>query len=297
MKYIFLDDNGRLRSGWRTAVFLITFILLGGVFIFAATVLLAGLPIGPSIGSYLPITIPFAISAIVALVLGWVYGKVFERLPFSSLGISLRGKWFVNFAAGLLLGGVGLCCALIVAVMSGGLKLAVNHDSSSAAIWSTLSVTFLVFAIGALSEETLFRGYPLQTLVRSDQVIAGIAVTSLLFALGHTNNPDAGAISLINTLIAGVWFAAAYLKTRDIWFPFGMHLMWNWLQGPVFGINVSGIADLSPDPVLRATDAGPAWLTGGNYGIEGGLACTFAILLSIGLVWLLPWPAAKTKTP
>ena len=252
--------------------------------------LLASLPIGPSIGSYLPLTIPFAISAIIALVFGWLYGRWFEGLPFRALGISLRGKWILNFSIGMLLGGFAFCIALITALMAGGLSLTFNRDSSSAAIWNTLIVTFVVFAIGALSEETLFRGYPLQTLVRSDQVIAGIAVTSLLFALGHLGNPDAGNISMLNTLLAGVWFAAAYLKTRDLWFPFGMHLMWNWLQGPVFGINVSGIADLSPDPVMRAADHGPTWLTGGPYGIEGGVACTIAILLTIALGWWVPWP-------
>jgi membrane protease YdiL (CAAX protease family) len=193
-----------------------------------------------------------------------------------------------------LLGGVGFCIALLMAVTAGGVSLAVNRDSSSAAIWNTLLVTLVVFAVGALSEETLLRGYPLQTLVRSEQIILGVAVTSVLFSLGHLGNPDIGYLSLLNTLLAGVWFAAAYLKTRDLWFPFGMHLMWNWLQGPVFGINVSGIADLSPDPVMRTTDHGPAWLTGGTYGIEGGIACTVAIVLSIGLVWMVPLKAEPT---
>jgi membrane protease YdiL (CAAX protease family) len=139
----------------------------------------------------------------------------------------------------------------------------------------------VIFAIGALSEETLFRGYLLQTFTRAKLIPVGIGLTSLLFAFAHNNNPGNNPLSWLNTLLAGVWFAAAYLKTRDLWFPLGIHLMWNWLQGPVFGINVSGIAEFSPDPILRATDAGPAWLTGGSYGIEGGVACTIALLISI----------------
>ena len=51
---------------------------------------------------------------------------------------------------------------------------------------------------------------------------------------------------------------------------------------------MSGIAEFSPDPVLRATDAGPAWLTGGSYGIEGGVACTFALIVSTALIYYLP---------
>jgi uncharacterized protein len=187
-----------------------------------------------------------------------------------------------------LIGAGAFVSAIIVGVMSGGLSLAFNHESGSRAIASTLAVTLLIFAVGAASEETLFRGYLLQTFVRSGLVPVGVALTSLPFALAHINNPDVNWLALLNTLLAGVWFAAAYLKTRDLWFPFGIHLAWNWLQGPIFGINVSGISDVGPDPLLRATDTGPAWLTGGAYGIEGGVACTFAIILSLILVYFLP---------
>jgi hypothetical protein len=51
------------------------------------------------------------------------------------------------------------------------------------------------------------------------------------------------------------------------------------------GIPVSGIVDLTPNPVFRSTDFGPAWLTGGAYGIEGGAACTVALVLSIVFIW------------
>jgi uncharacterized protein len=118
--------------------------------------------------------------------------------------------------------------------------------------------------------------------------VVGIVFTSLLFALAHNQNPNAGRLALVNTFAAGVWFAAAYLRTRDLWFPLGIHLMWNWLQGPVFGINVSGIAELSPYPLLRTSDLGPEWLTGGAYGIEGGAACTFAIVIFTLILFFTP---------
>ena len=290
MNPLFIDDNGRLRSGWRAAIFLFTFLLFSVLFIFGALAALAQLPIGPSVGSYLPLVIPFGISAAIAIILGWIYGKFFEGLPFGALGCSFRGSWLWHFAAGCVVGSVALVSAIIVAVMSGGMSLAVNRDSIPGSITTTLITTLVIFAVGAASEETLFRGYLLQTFVRSRMIPAGIGVTSLIFAFAHNSNPDAGMLSLLNTFLAGIWFAAAYLKTRDLWFPLGVHLMWNWLQGPVFGINVSGIAEFSPDPLFRATDAGPAWLTGGSYGIEGGVACTFALILSMGLIYFLPTP-------
>lgn len=132
------------------------------------------------------------------------------------------------------------------------------------------------------------RGYVLQTFFRSDLKGFGVMLTAFLFASGHMSNPNFAFFPWLNTLLAGIWFAVAYLKTRDLWFPFGIHLAWNWLQGPVFGISVSGISGFASDPLFRATDNGPAWLTGGSYGIEGGVACTLALLVSTAMIWLIP---------
>ena len=288
MNNILFNDHDQIRSGWRATIFLVTFIFLSIVFVFGALGALTLLPVGPSAGSYLPLVIPFAISSAIAIGLGGLYGKLFEKLPFRTLGISFRGNWFGNLAMGCLIGSVTFVCAILVAVMSGGMSITVNRESTVSAISSTLLTTFVIFFVGALSEETLFRGYFLQTLLRSKQLVLGVGMTSMIFALAHDANPGISKLPLINTFLAGLWFAAAYLKTRDLWFPLGMHTMWNWLQGPVFGINVSGIAEFSPDPVLRSTDIGPAWLTGGSYGIEGGVACTFALVLSMVVMYFLP---------
>lgn len=293
MNHIFFNDEGQVRSGWRATIFLLTFVLLSAFFIFVSLTALALLPIGLSAESYLPLVVPFVISALTALFLGWLYGKLFERLPWTALGLSRHDKWLRNLGAGCAVGALTFLVALIAAIVSGGITLTVNHESTSSAIAMSLLSTLLIFAGGALSEETLFRGYPLQTFVRSNLIPMGVGVTSVLFAFAHNSNPDVSKLALLNTFLAGIWFAVAYLKTRDLWFPLGMHLMWNWLQGPVFGINVSGISDLNLDPVLRSMDIGPAWLTGGTYGIEGGGACTIAILISTVAIYFLPISATE----
>ena len=288
MERIFVNKTGRIRIGWRVLAFLFTYLLLAGVLIFASTVLLSQLPFGTTAAGYLPLIVPFAASSVVAILLGWAAGRLFETLPPQALGISFSSGWVKHLGLGALIGSVSIGSAVLIAAMGGGLNIAFNHDSAGIAVFQTLWTTFAIFAVGALSEETLFRGYLLQTFVRSRLMIAGVVLTSLLFAFAHNNNPGASPVSMLNTLLAGIWFAAAYLKTRDLWFPLGIHLVWNWLQGPVFGISVSGISEFSPDPVLRSTDNGPAFLTGGSYGIEGGIACTIAIAISIALVYLLP---------
>ena len=113
-------------------------------------------------------------------------------------------------------------------------------------------------------------------------------LTSLPFGIIHFANPNAGKISTVNTILAGVWFGVAYLKTRDLWFVWGMHLVWNWMQGSVFGIEVSGLTEITTAPLLKEIDKGPTWLTGESYGIEGGIACTIAIVASTAIIYFLP---------
>jgi membrane protease YdiL (CAAX protease family) len=183
-----------------------------------------------------------------------------------------------------------------VGVLFGGLSFSFNAEASTNSIISTLLISFVVFAVAAAFEEALFRGYILQTFVRSGLAWPAIIITSIAFGAVHLGNPNASVISSLNTALAGIWFSVAYLKTRDLWFPFGLHLAWNWTQGSIFGVEVSGLTDIVKSPLLRETDVGPLWLTGGDYGIEGGIATTVAILISIAAIHLIPFGSIDTET-
>ena len=148
-------------------------------------------------------------------------------------------------------------------------------------------VTAIVAAAAAF-EEALFRGYILQTFARSNLAWLAILLTSVFFGLVHADNPNAGVISTLNTVLAGIWFSVAYLRTRDLWFVWGLHLMWNWMQGSFFGIEVSGLTDITKNPLLREIDTGPTWLTGTTYGIEGGIVCTVALIVSTIAIHYVP---------
>jgi hypothetical protein len=65
---------------------------------------------------------------------------------------------------------------------------------------------------------------------------------------------------------------------------FGLHLMWNWVQGAILGIPVSGIKELTTAPLFLVANSGSTILTGGDYGIEGGIACTIALIASGALI-------------
>lgn len=288
MNAIFIGHDGKLRSGWRAFLFLIAFLFIGAFLVLAAGAIISQFELGERAAVLLPMAVTFAVSSSVSILMAIVFAKAFEGLPASSLGLGIRAHALKSLGLGCLIGGIAIGSGVLIGTMGGGLSLSLNDASSGKAIAETLLTTLFLLGIGAVSEETLFRGYLLQTLVRSRSIFAGVAFTSLMFALIHNGNPGASPLSFINTALAGVWFALAYLKAGSLWFPIGLHFMWNWIQGPVLGINVSGLSSLAPDPVFRATDSGPALLTGGTYGIEGGVACTIAIAISIGVIYFLP---------
>jgi membrane protease YdiL (CAAX protease family) len=286
---IFFGDDGVLRSGWRFAVFALLFVAGGTLFGTLVVALLYAVSQGqPATSTFLVVN--GLASLAVALTAGWACGRYLERLPFSALGASFTGPWLRNFLIGLLLGGLTFALGAGIGAVSGGLSFALN-PAPTGEILSTFLISFVVFAAAAAFEEALFRGYILQTFIRSELTLFGVVLTSLLFASVHNANPAATWLSWINTFIAGVWFAIAYLKTRDLWLAFGLHLAWNWTQGSVFGVEVSGLTDIVRAPLMRESDAGPAWLTGGDYGIEGGVITTAAILISTVALYFLPFGA------
>jgi membrane protease YdiL (CAAX protease family) len=283
---IILNREGRPRSGWRVAVFLVAFILIGIVF----ALLGAGFAAEGAAPSYKIIAVRSFMSLAAALAAGWLCARYLESLPFRSLGFWFTRGWFRDLCLGLGVGLLTIGIAVACAALYGGLSFTLDTAADKSSIAASLAISFVVFAVAAAFEESLFRGYILQTLTRADLGWLAIALTSILFGAAHLANPEASAVSTLNTALAGVWFGIAYLKTRDLWFPFGIHLMWNWAQGSVFGIEVSGMREIGGSPLLHEIDRGPALITGANYGIEAAIPTTIAIVLSIAAIYFSKFP-------
>lgn len=288
MKYVFLENSGKLRSGWRAAFFLAVFFLVYALFgILAVPYSLYFHSEDYWVKMHF-LTLNSAFLLIISLLLGGIAARIFEGLPFRSLGASCIGNWLKHFLWGNVMGALTLTVAVIIAFIFGGERFELNLSGGTGAVIKSLLISFFVFAIAAAFEESLFRGYILQTFARSGLAWFAILLTSVVFGVVHFGNPNATAISTLNTILAGIWFSIAYMRTRDLWFVWGLHLMWNWMQGSFFGIEVSGLTDITPMPLLKEIDTGPTWLTGTTYGIEGGVACTFALIVSMALIYYLP---------
>jgi membrane protease YdiL (CAAX protease family) len=221
-----------------------------------------------------------------ATLVGWGCGALLEGLPLRALGWALHRGWVRDLLVGSLVGAASLVLAGAIAAAPGGFHFTLTGAGMWPVVAKTLFSSALIFICAGAAEEVLFRGYPLQTVLRSWPAWAALIPTSVAFAAIHLDNPNTvRGFTFINTALAGVWLGVAYLRTRSLWFPLGIHWAWNWTMGAVLGLPVSGISKITPAPLMRAVDQGPAWLTGGSYGIEGGAACTLVLLISTAFIW------------
>ena len=287
LRNIFINENGRLRSGFRLVIFV-------AAFLFIATALMATIGLAYALlhgrlpriphEAFLQNLIYRVAMLVAGLGAGYLCTRFLEGLPWRALGLSLHEKWFQQLVVGSAIGIASLVLAAGIAAAGGGLVFAVNNvDSRSHVIQSVIASGFL-FIVAALAEEAIFRGYPLQTLTRAHWAWLGVFLTSVPFGIVHLSNPNVvPGVTFANTALAGIWLGVAYLRTRSLWFPLGVHWAWNWAMGSLFGIPVSG--GYFGAPLLKAQDVGPAWLTGGSYGLEGGIACTIALIASTLVIW------------
>lgn len=292
MSFLFFNPLGRLRSGWRFVIFVFGFLFCLTI---VQTTIFGLISSSANLKDFLlgnwGFIVQNAATLMIAGGVGWFCQKVFEDLPFRAIGWAFQKFWWRDLILGILIGALTLLLAVGISYLAGAINFKLNTAPDFSILLQSLFGSLIIFILGAAAEETLFRGYPMQTLARAHFAWLGVLITSVPFALGHLENPNVVPFfTFANTALAGIWLAAAYLKTRNLWFPFGVHFAWNWTMAQFFGIPVSGITSITPAPFLLADDRNSlVWLSGGSYGLEGGAGCTIAVLLSTLLIWFAPF--------
>jgi uncharacterized protein len=132
-------------------------------------------------------------------------------------------------------------------------------------------------------EELLFRGILFRWIEEFGGSWAALLVTSALFGLAHIFNPNATWFSSFAIAMeAGVLLGAAYMLTRSLWMPMGLHAAWNFTQGFIFDVPVSGI---NQEGLVDAKLSGPVLLSGGNFGLEASVIAV--VIATVAGVWLV----------
>ena len=283
MLNIFLARDGRLRAGWRFLLGVAAF----GIADVGSGYLIAFIIGNGSTALFALLQEPLSLAA--AVLLFSVLLTVADRVPHDRLaaqGFPRSGPWLRQLCDGAILGaGMVTACVIAIGVL-GDLSFRVTISGRSGL---SVVVVFVLLLVAATKEEVAFRGYPFQRLIEAGSPrwgpVLGIVVLSVLFGMVHWHNPSSTIFSTANTILIGIVLAVAYLRTGALWFPIGIHFTWNFMLGVVFGLPVSGFGEFAV--VVHGTAKGPAWLTGGAYGIEGSAVATGVIILSLVVVWVM----------
>jgi membrane protease YdiL (CAAX protease family) len=204
---------------------------------------------------------------------------IFDRRPFVDIGLRVAPASALHLALGIGLGGGAAALLLLAPLLAGtGHLLPRPHSEFT---WPTLAFYLVTLFFAAAGEEMIFRGYAFQFLIEKIGPFACVLPVGVIFGLVHTSNPSATWLSVLNTALWGVLLGYAFLRSRDLWLPIGMHFGWNAVL-PLFGVNLSGLT-IEVTRYFYKWDLTPLW-SGGAYGPEGGLLTTiFATVLFFAL--------------
>lgn len=287
-RVLFSSPATRLRSGWRLLIHALLCLTLAVAFALPFAVLnsLGRLPLG----AFEP---AFSSGVVgLAVVLGtWMARRGLDRRSLTSLGLqrsphAVRDLWF-----GIGLGGVLMGLIFVAESAAGWLRVesfAWQTESAAFASHQLVLVALFFVAVGVY-EELLSRGYQLQNLAEGLNWPLAIVLSSAIFALLHAGNPHATWVSTLGIFLAGILFSYGFLRTRQLWLPIGLHMGWNFFQGPVLGFPVSGLETYR---LIRHVVDGPEWITGGAFGPEAGLVSIAA--MALGAVLIRLWTAGRS---
>ncbi|NGO44787.1 CPBP family intramembrane glutamic endopeptidase [Streptomyces ureilyticus] len=222
----------------------------------------------------LAVGVPTAVLAV--LVYGWVVRRT-ERRP--STEVALEGST-AAMGRGTLIG-VALFGAVMVNLFTSGYYEVDGLGSVTGAVG-----LFGFMAAAAVTEELIFRGVLFRITEERTGTWIALVLTGALFGLSHLLNPNAnlwGAIAI--AIEAGGMLTAAYVATRKLWVPIGLHFGWNFAAAGIFSTEVSG--NDTPQGLLDSATSGPVLLTGGDFGPEGSVySVLFCVLATVVFMWL-----------
>ena len=227
-------------------------------------------------------------STVLSIVVAFLFCRLIEKRPISSMGLRRRHV-LPEYLAGTVVGIVLISLCVGLCALCGGLTLQTTRFSVG--VWLLYLVGFL---IQGASEEILCRGYMMISVSRKNAMWLAVVTNSVMFALLHLFNPGFGLLPLINIALFGAFESVYVLKRGNLWGACAIHSFWNFFQGNMFGVSVSGTG-AGASPLSATMTDGMTWLNGGSFGLEGGLIVTVVVIVALLLaIFVMPSNQAET---
>jgi uncharacterized protein len=183
-----------------------------------------------------------------------------------------------ELALGAACGGALFSTAVAILWMLGYYRVAGAGSLSAGVTMLAISIT------SGVVEEILFRGVIFRGLEDVLGTWLALAASALLFGFIHLSNPNSSLWAAVAIAIeAGILLAAGFVLTRRLWLVIGLHFAWNFTQGGVFGVPVSGGGGKG---FLTGMLSGPPLLSGGEFGVEASIfAVAVCLLAGAAFTW------------
>ena len=170
---------------------------------------------------------------------------------------------------------------VILSTLFGGLSISLNGTID----YKTLLIYLGGFLLQGASEEVIFRGYLMNTIACKDRILLAVVINSVLFAFAHSLNSGLTVLAVVNLFLYGAFASVYALKKDSLWGVCGIHSLWNFAQGNIWGVQVSGI-DTSTSICTATQTSNINILNGGAFGLEGSVFTTIVLIVAIIIVFL-----------
>lgn len=280
---ILKNKYGELRSGW------------------SITCVLLVLIVGQLAGAFLVFSLGedgLTVKTVITLIYGLItvagsilLFKLMYKRRIHQMGLEPKG-WFFGFLYGFGLGAVSIATVFLILILTG--QAEVISVQTRRLFSATIIVEFFSVCIFMFSEELITRGYMMTALKTTRNKWVIFFFSTFLFTILHLMTPGFTVLSIANTFLVGSLFAFLFIKTGKIWMSAGFHIAWNFFEGDIFGLMVSG----NEQAAIFLTKTGSnELLTGGTAGPEGGVLTTAVLLLAFLYVhYLVKAPATPAWT-
>jgi CAAX protease family protein len=286
----FVGGNG-LYPLWRFVLFaagivLVAWVLSGPVFLFFAHAFGIDLKLlSPQV-----LILSESLNLVTVLVVTGIAARL-ERRRIDSYGLPVGSAFGRHFWEGIVLGLVMILFVGTAMVAAGGMRIhGIALHGSGAILFPVLWLVTMILV--GLSEEYVFRGYALQSLVRGIGFWPAALVTTALFAGAHVSKPHENAIDIGIIFVVGLLLCFTLLRTGSLWLAVGWHASFDFGQFFVIGTKNGG--DVPVGHLFNVSFPGPAWINGGELGTEASL---FMIPMIVAFFFYIAWRyPRKSKT-
>ncbi len=263
------------KMGWiRVLLLIFPYVIIVGIFQIIGYII-AGISfeeeLQPTTTQSFIITIATLLATLTVL---YLFMRFVEKRKFKELGLKIKDRGF-DLLAGIIIGLVVMATGFFLLIVLDE----INVENFNLDLEEVL-LSIGVFTAVSISEELLCRGYIQRNLMYSFNNYIALIISSLLFALAHSFNPNLSWIALAGLFGAGILLGLSYIYTKNLWFPISLHFSWNLFQA-YFGFNVSGQEFYS---IVEFNIAEENILNGRKFGFEASI---FSLILQIALILLI----------